>query len=151
MVEKKKKPFNLNTKITSAIRKIWRTCPVRLEAIKLARDPNKPKTCRGEYYLICAWCKDSVNEKLMSVDHKVPVVAADSSVDKDWNEVVKKTFYPDGGVDGLQILCSPCHDEKTKAEKQERSAYKKSLKPPKVLKVRKTRVPRMKKVSEGCG
>lgn len=129
---KKKKPFNLNAKLTSAIRRVWKVYPLRMEAIVLARDPNKPK------HLICARCRLSIHEKLMSVDHIQPVVPIEGT--DSWDVKVNRTFYPEYGVSGLQCLCEDCHKQKTMQERQEKSALKKALKPAKVKKERKKKI-----------
>ena len=120
MKEKKKPPYNLNARITSAIRRVWRTFPLRSDAIKLAKDPLTPK------HLICAGCSFSIHEKLMTVDHINPIVSVNG--DNSWDARINRMFYPEGGISGLQCLCEACHKEKTLQERLEKSAYKKSLK-----------------------
>lgn len=126
---KVKKPFNLNGRLTSAIRRVWKNYPLRSEAITLAKDPNKPK------HIICAGCGLSIHEKLMAVDHVQSVVPMEGT--SSWDVKIARMFFPEGGVLGLQLLCDPCHATKTQQERQEKSAYRKSLKPVKVKKARK--------------
>jgi 5-methylcytosine-specific restriction endonuclease McrA len=118
----KPKPFNLQTKITTALRRVWRFSPNRLDAIKRAK--LSPKLVH------CAHCKEVFNEKLCCVDHKIPCV---SSNFVDWNTFIANLFCD---CDGLQILCEKCHNIKTKKESDARKEYRKSLKPAKVKTVR---------------
>jgi hypothetical protein len=120
--EKIKKPFNLQSKITSALRKVWRYSPEKHEAIAKARDIGNPK------HVICNNCKASVHEKLIAVDHDVPVVGPQGFVD--WNTYIDNMFKC--GVDNLKVMCEFCHKAKTKEETKARAEYKKSLKPTKV-------------------
>ena len=54
----------------------------------------------------------------MDVDHIVPVIAIeDSGKSKDWNKVVDRLFC---GASNIQSICSNCHLDKTKKERERR-------------------------------
>lgn len=63
---------------------------------------------RQKYQYRCATCSGAFSGKEVSIDH-----IEDCGTMKDWKDVegfVKRLFCDS---DGLQILCSPCHDIKT--------------------------------------
>lgn len=114
------KKYNLNTAITSALRKVWLKYPPRKEAIELARDPANRK------YVICALCKTSTHEKIAHVDHLVPIAGLLGPISID--EKISRMFVP---AFGYQILCEDCHKVKTDNEKHARKILRESLKPKK--------------------
>lgn len=69
---------------------------------------------RGKYK--CAQCLKIVGSKDYNVDHVKPVVPTHgfkNGTDWDWNEVIDN-MYPEQS--GWQVLCTDCHDIKTKLE-----------------------------------
>jgi hypothetical protein len=112
--------YNLNTALTSALRKTWRNYPPRREAILAAKDPRNPK------HIICAECETSVHEKLCHCDHIVPVVGANGFVS--WDQKIERMFV---AADGYQILCESCHENKTAKEREEKKLVRRALKPKK--------------------
>ena len=125
-----KKPENLDNKIISALRNVFRWCDLKKEALRLARDPKKWG------HSICAKCGGSFNTKLVAIDHHDPVVGPDGFID--WNTYVKRLFCEPGN---LKCLCDTCHSVKTKEENAARALVrretKKLLKPAKAKKPKK--------------
>lgn len=102
---KKKRVWNLKTKIVVALRQVWLRSPLRYEAIKNAREhPNQYR---------CAICREFFPAKEIRVDHIVKVVGA-KGIDS-WDDFISALFCD---ATNLQILCVPCHKEKTKQERQ---------------------------------
>lgn len=99
---KKKKKWNLNAKLRSALRQVWRWSPERQQALALARQQ------RGKY--LCASCKKLFGPRDIQVNHKQQVGSVD-----DLNAYRDRLFC---GVDGLEILCRQCHAEVTRLERQ---------------------------------
>lgn len=69
---------------------------------------------RGKYE--CKKCKGIFGNKQISVDHVRPVVSPTKGF-VDWDTYIERLFV---GVEGLQVLCKSCHDEKTKKERKTR-------------------------------
>lgn len=53
-------------------------------------------------------------------DHKEPIISVEHGF-TDWNDLVNGMFC---GEENLWALCKPCHDEKTKQEREERKKWK---------------------------
>jgi 5-methylcytosine-specific restriction endonuclease McrA len=115
VIEKKIKPFNIQTKIMSAIRKVWRYSPKRSQAILDATIPEMKE------YICCAICSLPERKKLAAVDHIQPIVPV-TGFDS-WDEVIKRLMEGD-----LQCLCEKCHGEKSKKENKERTLIKREKK-----------------------
>lgn len=85
---------------------------------KVGKDWIYPRTAalqnarvdRGLYQ--CASCKEAFKQNEVVVDHIDPVVPIEGD-DYDWNTFINRLFVP---VEGLQILCNPCHDSKSLLE-----------------------------------
>lgn len=104
------KPYNINSKITSALRRIWFYSPARRDILKLAE-------LQGN---LCANCGTKV-EKLQ-VDHVINVVPLDEKK-RDWNRYIYILF------EGEQIaICPECHFQKTKADRETRLKNKRKRK-----------------------
>jgi 5-methylcytosine-specific restriction endonuclease McrA len=96
----KKKKYNLNAKIRSALRQVWRWSPERAEALRLAR------VQRGKY--LCSCCNKLFGPREIQVDHIVSAGSLD-----DLNAYKQRLFC---SVEGLNVQCKPCHALKTKLE-----------------------------------
>jgi len=93
------------SRISSALRKAWRYGPER----KAARARQRIR--RGVY--VCEECNGEFGQKEIQVDHIVPVGSFPGSrnaTDETWSGVFERLWC---GPEGLQILCKPCHKEKT--------------------------------------
>jgi 5-methylcytosine-specific restriction endonuclease McrA len=73
---------------------------------------------RGVYE--CAHCKNQFGRKEVHVDHKIPVIPLHGT--NDFNLIIERMFCP---ASGLQVLCKPCHKQKTKIENDLRKGYRK--------------------------
>ena len=116
--------------VTSALRRAqW---PCKYEAIRKAfvKSGINPKTGRMCKLYECSQCGNLFPQKDVSVDHVDPVVPIkgfndkNSFLDYDWNNYIRRLFVE---VDGLSVLCKPCHRAKTLDEKAQRAAAKKNL------------------------
>jgi 5-methylcytosine-specific restriction endonuclease McrA len=108
----KAKAYNWDTKIMSAIRKIWRFSPERRQCLAEA---TRDGLC------LCHSCGQWVHHKLVTVDHVDPVVPT-TGFDS-WDGVIQRMRH-----NNLTTLCDPCHKLKTKAENAERAANRKAAK-----------------------
>jgi 5-methylcytosine-specific restriction endonuclease McrA len=88
-------------RIHSACRKLWLWSPNRKAALTTAR------ISRGLY--VCAECESLTIAKEIAVDHKERVGSVLES------GYLERLFcHPDG----LQVLCTACHDRKTAKERK---------------------------------
>jgi 5-methylcytosine-specific restriction endonuclease McrA len=76
-----------------------------------ARRPYKGPNKRQRFEYQCAICLNYFPEKKINVDHKIPAGSLLSS--DDLKGFVERLFVEEPG---LQVLCSGCHDKKTKQE-----------------------------------
>jgi len=83
----------------------------KLNAKRTYKGPNK----RQKFEYQCNSCKKWFAEKNINVDHTIPVGALNCA--EDLPGFVNRLFCE---VDNLQILCSTCHDAKTKQENESR-------------------------------
>lgn len=116
----------LRSFITSTLRAGFRKFPDKYKALnkaKRGKKLNKATNRLAEHYL-CNSCKQEFVLKNINVDHINPVV--DPKVGFiDWNTFIDRLFC---GVENLQILCSSCHDRKTKKETSVRTTIRKATK-----------------------
>lgn len=70
--------------------------------------PNK----RQKFEYLCAHCNKWFAEKQINVDHITPAGSLNHA--QDLPGFVERLFCE---IDNLQVLCSTCHDKKTKNEK----------------------------------
>jgi 5-methylcytosine-specific restriction endonuclease McrA len=74
---------------------------------------KKARIARGMYQ--CSLCSKVVGSKEMKVDHIEPVVPVTGFTT--WDDLISRLFCEESG---LQAICKPCHDEKTKKENEQR-------------------------------
>lgn len=101
--------------VTGALRTASRRWPPKYKALKkasLGKATNK-KTGKQAAHYECAACKDSFIAADVQVDHKEPVVEPSKGFIS-WDVYVERIFCE---ASNLQVLCKPCHKEKTAAEK----------------------------------
>lgn len=106
-----KKKVNKKTWIMSTLRRASYRWPPRNEAERLARID------RGLYK--CAMCEGTFRSKEYAIDHINPVISLKDGFSS-WDEVIDTLFCD---VEGFQILCHPCHDQKTAIEDTMRANY----------------------------
>lgn len=85
--------------IFAAARKVWRWSPIRRQVLKLANGK-------------CAKCLTVSDE--VQVDHIAPILAGQAW--PGWDIYFARLF--DVTLEQLQVLCKPCHREKTRIERQ---------------------------------
>jgi 5-methylcytosine-specific restriction endonuclease McrA len=83
----------------------------KLNAKRTYKGPNK----RQKFEYQCNSCKKWFAEKNINVDHVLP--AGSLNCANDLPGFVERLFVE---VEGLQILCSICHDKKTAKERESR-------------------------------
>lgn len=98
------------------IRRGWKRAPMPLLV------EYKAQVGRGKYQ--CAKCPSIVKRKQYDIDHIEPVQPVDQP-QIDVNTFVERLYCP---AENLQLLCKPCHKEKTKAENILRHKYVKENK-----------------------
>lgn len=112
----KKKKWNLRTRIMSKLREVSRWDPDGTEAFLRARRGKFRINGRLVWHHECAMCKNLFPYHQVQKDHIEPVVRL-SGFKGDWNTVIERLFP---GPDGYQILCIPCHTQKTLDENSRR-------------------------------
>lgn len=80
-----------------------------------ARRPYNGPSKRQKFEYQCNQCKNWFPDKQIAVDHTYPVGALNCS--EDLAGFVERLFCEEKD---LQVLCSGCHDVKTKLEKQKK-------------------------------
>jgi 5-methylcytosine-specific restriction endonuclease McrA len=89
----------------------------KLKAKRIYKGPNK----RQKFEYQCRACKNWFPEKKINVDHIIP--AGSLNCAQDLPGFVERLFCEQ---DNLQCLCTTCHDEKTKTDKNEKTNSKAS-------------------------
>lgn len=119
-----KKEKNL---IKGALRRVFSRSELRrsiLQSAIIKHSDSKRK--RVKTWVKCEQCGCPEAISNVDVDHKIPVVPINSSLDKmPFEELVNNIWCDEKN---LQILCSQCHDEKSAAEMKLRRAFKKGKK-----------------------
>jgi 5-methylcytosine-specific restriction endonuclease McrA len=119
LVAKKPKPRNAGTMtesafwsfIRSALRQKSRWWKPILQCKELAKRSYNGPNKKQKYEYQCNCCKKWYPAKDVNVDHVIP--AGNLQSGKDLEGFVERLFCE---VDNLQILCTSCHDVKTKFE-----------------------------------
>jgi len=101
--------------IRSALRQKSRWWKPILQCKLKARRPYKGPNKRQKYEYLCVECNRWFPEKKINIDHICPAGSLNSA--QDLPGFVERLFCE---VDNLQCLCTTCHDEKTKKEKNVR-------------------------------
>lgn len=74
----------------------------------------------------CAGCKGAFAGHETNIDHVLPIIAVDSSLEEmTWDEVVDRIWCDPSQ---LQLFCLTCHKVKSKIENKLRRQYKKEKK-----------------------
>lgn len=107
---KKKKKWNLRTKITQALRRTWFYSPDRNAVTKRCRVKGKGFKCEGCHLIV---------DKI-AIDHIEPVVnTKDGFID--WNTYIDQLFVDETKQQGL---CKDCHSAKSRVEQELRKIGK---------------------------
>lgn len=104
MARRKPKKFNLKSRITSALRRIWFYGPQRREAMKIAKNSGN----------LCSICKTPKDK--LEIDHIKPVVPI-TGFDNNWTAYIDRLFVD---VSGLRALCKECHATHTAIQREQR-------------------------------
>ena len=92
------------------------------EALKdacIGQKTNKRTGRQAKHYL-CSECGGFFIARDVQVDHIDPVVDPEVGF-VDWETFIDRLFCE---KENLQVLCKPCHKEKTKAERQVRKEFR---------------------------
>jgi 5-methylcytosine-specific restriction endonuclease McrA len=81
-----------------------------------ARRPYKGPSKRQKFEYLCNECRGWFPDKKINVDHIHP--AGSLNCADDLPGFVERLFVE---VEGLQVLCSNCHDKKTARERENKS------------------------------
>lgn len=108
----------LKTFITSTLRGGFRKYPPKYEVLKEALVGRKinEKTKRMSAHYKCNKCKKDYPTSEVNVDHVIPIVSPDEGFIS-WDKFIENLFCP---KENLQVLCTTCHDKKTKSENLKR-------------------------------
>lgn len=102
---KTKKRIPDTTRLRSAIRKVWLWSDVHKNAKARAR------VARGVYQ--CEGCQELTGAQDVHVDHIEPFTPIEGFNSlRDWGPGLERMF----DLDNHQVLCKPCHSEKTRRE-----------------------------------
>ena len=104
--------------IISALRAYMKRFPPKWKALKAAsigRAINKRSGRLAEHYE-CASCAEHFVARDVQVDHIEPVVSPQDGF-QDWWTYMNRLYCE---AENLQVLCKPCHKEKTAEERKER-------------------------------
>lgn len=99
--------------IRSALRQKSRWWKPITECKTKAKRPYKGPNKRQKFEYQCNTCKNWFPDKQINVDHIIGAGSLNCGADLDG--FVNRLFCES---DNLQVLCTTCHDEKTKLEKQ---------------------------------
>lgn len=114
--------------IKGALRRVFSRSELRRQVlVKSIRpgyyDPTRP---RVKKWSVCTECSKMTPTYKAQVDHKVPLVPVDRSLeDMSWDEVVDRLWCDE---ENLRVLCLDCHAAKSKEENKQRRLNKKRAK-----------------------
>lgn len=111
-------PARFRSFVTSALRTASQRWPPKFEALKNALEGRKvnQKTGKLANHYRCAACDGLFVSSDVNVDHIKPVVDPKRGF-KTWDEYIDRLFCE---LDNFQVLCRPCHKDKTQKEKEQR-------------------------------
>lgn len=103
--------------IVSVLRGGSRRWPPKYETLNEAKTEKKINSLTGRLaqHYRCASCKGEFSSKHVQVDHINPVINPTEGF-VSWDSFIENLYCE---KDNLQVLCTTCHDIKTKQEKDE--------------------------------
>ena len=118
-VKKEWTPARWHAFVVSVLRAGTRKYPPKYETLNEAKTEKKKNELTGRIaqHFKCAKCKQDFPAKGVQVDHKKPVVGKDGFTT--WDSFINNLFC---GKDNLQVLCTECHNIKSKKERAARNA-----------------------------
>lgn len=93
----------------SFARKTFRWSPSYRETLKRAFVEKRD----GKEYYMCENCRTVVERADKQVDHVSPVIPTGTVWNRSWDDYRIRLFV---SAEKLQVLCKPCHKQKTGAE-----------------------------------
>jgi 5-methylcytosine-specific restriction endonuclease McrA len=107
--------------LKGALRRVFSRSELRNSVVKASLvehlDPNRP---RVKKWCLCNICRKPEAKSYVVVDHINPVIPVHTSFEAmSLDEVVDRLWC---AINNLQVVCSSCHDEKTKQERKDRKA-----------------------------
>lgn len=125
-----KKPSNPKERnlVKGALRRVFSRSELRREILAKAIIPNMhdPERPRVTKWAMCEECRQFEPAYLMQVDHILPVIPLDKSLDDmTWDEVIDNLWCNPAN---LSVKCKKCHKAKSKEENAERRRIKKGTK-----------------------
>lgn len=111
--------------IKGAIRRVFGRSALRQQAIEKTRiqyvDPTRKRVTKWSQ---CPMCEQPVPSYLLEVDHILPVIPLDSSLEEmAWDVLIDNLWCV---TDNLRAICKSCHLTKTKEEDKIRRVNKKA-------------------------
>ena len=124
-----KKPNNPKERnlIKGAIRRVFSRSDLRRKALQASvTDHIDPSRKRVTRWSKCSACGKLEPSYLCEVDHDIPIIPVDSSLNEmTWDEIVDRVWCDENN---LKVMCKPCHKSKSKDENKERRKLKKEKK-----------------------
>ena len=114
--------------LKGAIRRVFSRSELRKQILDkaLVKDYHDPSRKRVTRWGKCAECGKLEPAYLLEVDHIIPVVPEDSSLEQmTWDELVDRVWCDERN---LGPVCKPCHKLKSKEETKLRKKNKKEKK-----------------------
>ena len=116
--------------VMSALRRARWPAKYKATAKAYVKSGVNPATGRMCKLHKCSQCSNLVPQNQTAVDHIDPVVPIKGFKEKgwlgyNWDELLRRLYCE---IDGLQVLCKPCHKLKCADERAERAAFKKQNK-----------------------
>lgn len=115
MKSTKPKPLFNKSRLRSAIRKEWLYSDLRRQALARSRQE------RGVYK--CEHCSSLVDTHNIEVNHRITVTPPDGlNNGNDWGIFISNLLFC--GLEGLECLCTECHNKVTAQEREEKAKNK---------------------------
>jgi len=114
-------PARWHAFVVSVLRSGTRKYPPKYETLneaKTTKQINK-RTLRLAQHYLCRKCQKEYPASEVQVDHVAPVVGPEGFVS--WDSFIKNLYCD---KENLQVLCTSCHDAKTKKERETRKKRK---------------------------
>jgi 5-methylcytosine-specific restriction endonuclease McrA len=108
--------------VVSALRAAFRRWPPKFDVLRNAFTEKRvnPKSGKLASHYRCASCQHDFPAKDVQVDHKQPVVATRQGF-TNWDTFIARLYVE---ARKLQVLCKPCHKNKSSKERARRHANK---------------------------
>lgn len=114
--------------LKGAIRRVFSRSDLRRKIIEssILKDYSDASRPRVKNWCECRECRKPTPKSYMQVDHVIPIVPINSSLEAmTWDEVVDRAWCEEHN---LNPICIECHEVKTKREAKERADERKRRK-----------------------